>query len=321
VPGFGVLFALRIALGFAEAPSFPSAAQTIHRVLPADQRGRAIGVLFTGSSIGAMVAPPLASICAEHFGWRTAFLATALVGLCWVPAWIAFAYRGPARGRLDRPPEPVSGVPEPSFVEVATHPAVLRGMVLVFASAPGLAFLLLWPAKFLVHQYGLSQAQVGMYLWFPPLLFDLGSVIFGDLASRRDRARSLDGEPHRALVAAAAVLECGIAVVPFASSPAIAMVLAGIAMAGGGGMFALATHDMLSRVPKSAVSRAGGMTAASQSLAHIIFNPLIGAIVQRFGGYEPVTVGLGAWVIPGTIVWLLWRAPPAQAVLQDRSPA
>src|SRR6478752_5249509 len=34
VPGFAVLFVLRIALGFAEAPGFPGAAQTMQRVLP-----------------------------------------------------------------------------------------------------------------------------------------------------------------------------------------------------------------------------------------------------------------------------------------------
>src|SRR5258708_33701096 len=34
VPGFGVLFALRIALGGAGSPSFPGATQTVQRALP-----------------------------------------------------------------------------------------------------------------------------------------------------------------------------------------------------------------------------------------------------------------------------------------------
>src|SRR5262245_56279101 len=59
VPGFGVLFALRIALGMAEGPSFPGAAQTIQRVLPPNERARGFGVLFTGSSLGGMIVPPL----------------------------------------------------------------------------------------------------------------------------------------------------------------------------------------------------------------------------------------------------------------------
>src|SRR5688572_14297541 len=69
-PGFAVLFMLRIALGLAEAPSFPGAAQTVHRALPPDQRSRGMGILFTGSSFGAMIAPPLATFLAAHYGWR-----------------------------------------------------------------------------------------------------------------------------------------------------------------------------------------------------------------------------------------------------------
>ncbi|MCX5741114.1 MAG: MFS transporter [Proteobacteria bacterium] len=51
VPGFGVLFALRIALGVTEGPSFPGAALTMARVLPPEDRSRGFGVLFTGSML------------------------------------------------------------------------------------------------------------------------------------------------------------------------------------------------------------------------------------------------------------------------------
>src|SRR5690349_7571527 len=50
VPGFWVLFALRIALGVAETPTFPGAAQIIQRILPPASRARGFGLLFTGSS-------------------------------------------------------------------------------------------------------------------------------------------------------------------------------------------------------------------------------------------------------------------------------
>ena len=93
VPGFGILFALRIALGVAEGPSFPGAAQTMQRILPAAERERGFGVLFTGSSIGGMIAPPLASFLFGIAGWRLAFVGTALVGLVWIPLWIAITSR------------------------------------------------------------------------------------------------------------------------------------------------------------------------------------------------------------------------------------
>ena len=68
--GFSSLLALRLLLGAAEAPSFPGAAATVARALPVADRGAGFGLLFTGSSIGAMIAPPLATWLAHHWGWR-----------------------------------------------------------------------------------------------------------------------------------------------------------------------------------------------------------------------------------------------------------
>ncbi|MFI5301572.1 MAG: MFS transporter, partial [Polyangiales bacterium] len=58
--GFASLFFLRVLLGAAEAPSFPGATQAVDRVLEPRDRARGVGVLFTGSSIGAMVVPTIA---------------------------------------------------------------------------------------------------------------------------------------------------------------------------------------------------------------------------------------------------------------------
>ncbi|HEV8321081.1 MAG TPA: MFS transporter [Myxococcota bacterium] len=372
VPGFGVLFALRIALGFAEAPSFPGAAQTVHRALPPADRARGFGILFTGSSLGAMVAPLLAVWLSSRFGWRAAFLGTAAVGLVWVPVWLAVAFRRGARAALDAPPSaaPPSHPPPPAELasstltppppspftpapvsesvsafdtsapvppvppstpaspsvgpfELAYHPAVLRAVAVVVASAPILSFLLNWSAKYLVHDMGLTQAQVGGYLWVPPLLFDVGAIGFGHFASVRARAAGHDGAPPRALFAAAAVLAVAGGLIPWArpGGPWAVMVLSGVAMAGGGGLFALLTADMLARVPPGAVSAAGGVTAAAQSLAYIIANPLIGRFVDLQGTYTYVLVALAAWVVPGCALWLAWKPPPAHAARAAPAPS
>src|SRR5215468_3710803 len=127
VPGFGVLFVLRIALGLAEAPSFPGAAQTMRRILPVEDQPRGFGVLFTGSSIGAMAVPPFAAMILHYAGWRVAFLITTAAGLIWIPLWLA-ATRSPAvRERLDtaaasdRPAD--SRLP---FFELVSHPIMIR---------------------------------------------------------------------------------------------------------------------------------------------------------------------------------------------------
>lgn len=319
VPGFGVLFALRILLGLAEAPSFPGAAQTVHRALPPAERARGFGVLFTGSSFGAMVAPILATWLEARWGFRVAFVGTAAVGLAWIPMWLAVAYAPAARRALDRRTD--AGAAEAGAAEAGTgalalvrHPAVLRAVLVVLASSPMLAFTLNWSANFLEKAYGLPQSALGRYLWLPPVLFDAGAILFGHVASRRAKARAAATADRdaadRDLVATAAALTALGGAMALARTPLEAVVLAGLAMAGGGGLFALLTADMLSRVPASAVSSAGGITAATQSLAYIVANPLVGWAVQRSGSYTSALVALAAWVVPGCVGWILWKPPP-----------
>jgi MFS transporter, ACS family, hexuronate transporter len=313
VPGFFALFALRILLGLAEAPSFPGAAQTVHRVLPPASRARGLGILFTGSSIGAMLAPLLATSLARHFGWRAAFLGSAIVGLVWVPLWLAVTSAPEVRRVMDGESVARTTTPAPRMLDVVLHPAVLRAIAVVVASAPAIAFVLLWGSKFLVRHDHLDPAEVGAFLWIPPLFFDVGAVLFGDLASRRARRSGHDGSSPRTLLAIATLLAVTIALAPFAPTPLLSMLLAGIALAGGGGLFALLTADMLARVSPQAISLAGGCTAAAQSLAYIVANPLIGAAVQRGASYSSVLVVLAAWTVPGCVLWLVTKAPPETA--------
>jgi ACS family hexuronate transporter-like MFS transporter len=308
-PGFGILFALRIALGLAEAPSFPGASQTVYRSLPPEERARGFGVLFTGSSFGAMIAPPLATAIAALFGWRFAFVGVAIVGLAWVPVWVGLAFSRRGRALLDAPATTTTRIGWREWLRLWGHPAVLRGVAVVLATSPMLAFAFLWSAKFLAHEYRLTQTEIGAVLWIPPVVFDVGAVIFGHLVSRR-AARLRDGSPPRAIFAAAMLLCMAIAVMPRAPDALTAVLIGGLAMAGGGAAFAILTADMLSRVPPALVSSAGGITAAAQSLAYIVASPLIGASVERHASYAPILLQLGLWVLPGCLLWLFWRPPP-----------
>jgi hypothetical protein len=97
------------------------------------------------------------------------------------------------------------------------------------------------------------------------------------------------------------------------------MLLAGLAMAGAGAGFALISADMLSRVHPHAVSAAGGVVVAAQSLAYIVAGPIIGASVASTESYTAILVALGAWVVPGAALWLLWTPPPPYEA-QDAAP-
>lgn len=304
VPGFGMLLCMRIALGLAEGPGFPGGAQTMQRMLSPADRPRGFGLLFTGSSIGTMIAPLIATSMLAAADWRVAFLGTAAIGLLWVPLWIGVTSVPAIRAQLDTVPATATPQRHPSLFALVTHPAMIRGQIAIFAFAPITGFFQAWGSKYLVRMQGVDQLDVGHYLWLPPLAFDVSAIVFGDLISR---LRGPSGGSPRILVAIAMCMCASVMLLPFADSAWHAIAVAALAVGGGGAMYTLVFTDLVGRMPPGSVSFAGGILAGAQSLALIISNPLIGRAVGYYENYDVVAFVLGAWAIPGSLIWIAWR--------------
>jgi len=319
--GFWSVLCLRIALGFAIAPSFPCATQAIHRVLPFRDRARAIGLLYLGNSLGSAAAPPVAAFLEAGFGWRDTFTWVAAAGMAWMPLWMLLAFTGTARTTLDEPALPAPPTPlavDPSVItamgeqtvlrvggwSLRLHPGMVRGMVVVATAAPTTALVLLWGAKYLGREYHLSQSQIGQYLWMPALLSGWGSLLFGEIIARRTPTRS-EYRPSRGLVVVATALAALATLVPFAGGAWPSIVLASFSMAGSGGLYTLATSDMLARAPRGTVPMTTAVTTLTQSIVYMVANPLIGHSVERTGSYRLAFVAVGVAVLPGSAYWLL----------------
>jgi len=159
-------------------------------------------------------------------------------------------------------------------------------------------------AKFRAKWQGVAQADVGTYLWLPPRLFDAGAILFGDLASRSRRPRTL--------FAVAALMALSFAGLAYARSPGGAVAGFGRGLAGGGGGYPLRTSGVVWGMPANAGSLAGGMVAAAQSVVPIVVNPLIGHSIDVTGSYTTAILSIAAFIVPGCAVWLaMGRGQPA----------
>jgi MFS transporter, ACS family, hexuronate transporter len=308
IPSFAFLFTLRIALGLTEGPSFPGSAQTVQRVLSPEEQSRGFGVLFTGSSIGAMLAPLLSSRLYDLAGWRMAFLGTAAIGLLWVPLWMHLTSRPDVRVQLDADTTRADRAARTPWPSVMTDPVMLRALLGIAAAAPVFGYIQHWGALYLVHNFGVLQEHTGNFLWLPPLMFDAGAIVFGDLAARRRRIS--DARPL-VLFAVAMALAAGLCALPHAATPWQTMAIAGVALAGAGGLYTLITANLLANVARDRVSFAGGVMAGAQSLMLIILHPLIGWWVNTHHDYTMVSISVGLWVLPGSLAWMLWRVRKA----------
>jgi len=305
-PSYAVLVLLRVALGLAEAPSFPGAARTIRQALPASDRSAGFGLIFTGSSIGGMIAAPLAIGLKIRYGWQLAFVGTSLCGLVWLPLWL-FATGGVRKAALERKHEgPAVDVP---WRDVLRDPAVRRATLFILMIAPLPMFVFNWSAQLLVEHFHEKQDDLARFVWIPLLAYDVGAVGFGWLASARDRA-SAHTRSHVLYLFAAAALGSTVAFVGLMPSATWAMLLTAVAMIGAGGLYALPTADMMARVSPQISARAGGCTAAAQSLSIIVAAPVIGTMLDRTHSYPLVLCGIAALLLPAWAIWARWPMRP-----------
>jgi MFS transporter, ACS family, glucarate transporter len=96
-----LLMMIRFLLGMGEAVVYPASNCIVASWIPSTERGIANGIIFAGVGFGSGITPPLIAYLMVHYGWRSSFWASALLGLfagaVWY--WIAgIAYRtGPAK--------------------------------------------------------------------------------------------------------------------------------------------------------------------------------------------------------------------------------
>jgi len=78
----------RFLLGIGEGFNWPGASKTVAEWFPSQERSVAVAIFDSGSSVGGAIAAIAIPVIALAFGWRMAFVASALLGFVWLVAWL-----------------------------------------------------------------------------------------------------------------------------------------------------------------------------------------------------------------------------------------
>lgn len=299
-----VQFAIaRFGLGIGEAANFPAAIKTVADWFPERERALATGIFNSGSNIGAIVAPLMVPVIANHFGWRASFVATGSLDLVWLAAWLAF-YRSPAQNpRLSKEEraliesgaasEPAVKIPYKVLLEKRASWAFLIGK---FLTDPVWWFYLFWIPGFLNRQYGLDLTQMGLPLVIIYVAADVGSIGGGWLSS----ALLKRGWPvNRARKTA--MLVCALAVVPvaavmfFGKNLAVTVGLISLAAAAHQGWSANIYTIASDCFPRSAVGSVVGLGGFGGAAGGLLVAPAIGYWLDfSHNAYGPLFIVAGS---------------------------
>ena len=87
VGGLVSLFAVRLALGCGEGPSFSAATQAMRDWYPKTRFGFIQGITHSAARLGGAIAPPLIAGVIAFGGWRISFWFCGVLSLIWMVIW------------------------------------------------------------------------------------------------------------------------------------------------------------------------------------------------------------------------------------------
>ena len=102
--GMTGLFAARILLGIAEAPTFPANAKATGYWFPRTERALATSIFDAAAKFSNVIGVPLVAVIVVHFGWRAGFMLTAALSLVYFVAYYML-YRDPSQDTNLHPDE------------------------------------------------------------------------------------------------------------------------------------------------------------------------------------------------------------------------
>ncbi|MBT1158237.1 MFS transporter [Aminobacter anthyllidis] len=258
-----LLFA-RVLLGVALGGFWSMSAAIAMRLVPGDVFPRAMSIVLTGVSVATVCAAPIGAYVSEIWGWRTAFMLAAAVGV--VTLIVQFA-------TLPKLP-PVSVSSFRGLLDVAKNPMVKVGLLVVLLTASGHFAGFTYVRAFLEQVPVLDIENVSLVL----LAFGIGGF-FGNFAGGFLAERSLKAAvtlaPLLIAIAALALLLQGTS--PTVS--AIAVAAWGFAF----GAVPVAVQTWMVRAAPDQAESAGGLLVATFQVAIALGAVFGGLLVDNAG--------------------------------------
>ncbi|WP_333501702.1 MFS transporter [Kluyvera genomosp. 2] len=313
--------------GFAESAMIPAGLKSVTEWFPDDERSVAVGYFNVGSSMGAIIAPPMVAWAIYIHSWRLAFIIVGIASVIWALGWY-LVYNRPGQCKSLSKEEYnyiTAGQPEKKTVDKVHIGQLLRqrkfwGIALPrFLAEPAWGTFNAWIPLFMVHTYGFDLKDIAMFAWIPMLFADMGCVIGGYLPGIFQRAFGVNIVVSRKLVVTmGAALMILPGMVGLFSSPFVAIALlcvGGFAHQSLSGALITLSADLFDA---NEVATANGFTGMAAWTASTLFALVVGALADTLG-FSPLFAVLAAFdVIGAVILWALLKSPQPQ---QEVSPA
>ncbi|WP_281075154.1 MFS transporter [Klebsiella quasivariicola] len=303
-------------LGLSESAAIPAGIKATSEWFPSKERGIAGGLFNIGTSLGAMLAPPIVVWAIIYMHWQFAFIFTGSFGLIFAFLWLVF-YRPPEKHKWisEEEKQYIADGQEKELQSDGDKRPPLRALLKQrnfwgiamtrFLSDPVWGTLSFWLPLYLIQVRHLPLKEIAMFAWLPFLAADIGCVAGGVLSNLLITKFNVTTVNSRRIgFTIGALLMTSLSAVGFVENVYFAIALISL------GGFA---HQMLSTMAmtlasdlfkKNQVATVSGMAGSAAWLGQLLFTMVMGLLVHQIG-YTPFFIALSILdLIAAAIIWL-----------------
>ncbi|MDD5520068.1 MAG: MFS transporter [Kiritimatiellae bacterium] len=307
----------RFLLGFGESANWPAATKAVSEWFPKRERGWAVALFDSGSSIGAAIAPAIVIGLYTYLGnWRPIFILTGLLGFVWLFFWRKFYQTPEQHPRIskeeremilnDKKEDAYAGsevIDRPGLMELLKLPQTWGVIIARAFTDPVWFFIADWFMIYLVSK-GFSPENTLIAFWIPFAACDLGNFTGGGVSSWLIRRGWPIGRARKAVIIFGAIgMTMLIPTIYMSSLFAIAGLFAI-------STFAYATFCTMALVFPSdifhsnSVASVSGISGTAAGILTIISTYLVGWVSDRYS-FAPILIVASIIPLVGALLVLM----------------
>ncbi|MCC2958588.1 MFS transporter [Massilia sp. IC2-477] len=308
-----LLFALRLAVGAAEAPSFPGNSRIASSWFPTHERGRAAAIFNSAQYFATVLFAPIMGWLVHAHGWHSVFYVMGALGMLVSFAWLKTIYSpkdhpGINAGELKylqeggalvdlegsaRTAKPAQ-VNTLSCIKELLSNRMLFGIYLGQYCITTLTyFFLTWFPVYLVQERGMTILKAGFVASLPAIAGFLGGIAGGWMSDRLSAAGYSLSVARKLPIVLGMVLSMSMIACNYIETDMLVVAVMSLAFFGKG-IGALGWAVVSDTSPKEAGGLSGGLFNTFGNTAGITTPIVIGYIVQNTGSFAGALVFVGA---------------------------
>jgi len=308
----------RALLGLGESGNYPGGVKASAEWFPKRVRATAIGILDSGSNIGACVGPILVPWLLAIYGWKPAFIITGSLGLLWLIVWRIF-YSIPTRQkRLSEAELAYIQADQDEELSGENKGAVSWGRLLAlkqtwvfivgkFFTDPIWFFFLFWLPSYFTTSFRLDFKKPSLPLVIVYAGTMLGSIGGGYLSSWLIKKGWPVYKARKAALLISAFCVLSIIATRFVNDMWVVVALISLSVAANQAWSANIFAIVPDMFPKRAVSSVVGLGGMAGAIGSVLFPLFIGFILDFYKATGKIVAGYNIiFLVCGTSFLVAW---------------